>query len=81
MLNGKGRLREVRIRGILRILVVTLSPAQWCSLCLHGTYMTGCHSVLCWSVINAVDSVAKQGVALKCVTQFRYVTEAFGLAI
>ena len=30
---------------------------QLASLCLHGTYlkyMTDCHSVLCWSVINAV---------------------------
>ena len=44
-----------------------LSPAQWsssvqllqlASLCLHGTYlnyyMTDCHSVLSWSVVNAV---------------------------
>ena len=43
-----------------------LSPAQWsssvqllqlASLCLHGTYLsylTDYHSVLCWSVVNAV---------------------------
>ena len=43
-----------------------LSPGQWsscvqllqlASLCLHGTYlnyMNDCHSVLCWSVVNAV---------------------------
>ena len=52
MLNGKGRHRasthsRLGIRSIKEVS----------SLCLHGTYlnyMTDCHSVLCWSVVNAV---------------------------
>ena len=59
-------IEKVRILGIHKGRVVMLSPAQWCcsvqllqlaSLCLYGTYlnyMTDCHSVLCWSVVNAV---------------------------
>ena len=49
---------------------------QLASLCLHGTslnYMTDCHSVLCWSIVNAVTV---QAVALKCIVQLK---EAFNL--
>ena len=45
--------------------MVMLNPAHWCSsvqllpvLCLHSSYMS--HSVLCWSVVNAVDNVNRQ---------------------
>ena len=39
--------------------------------------MTDCHTVLCWSVV--CSGQCKQRVAIKCIIQFRYVTEAFSL--
>ena len=62
------KVRILGICCILKVKgrVVVLSPAQWsssvqllqlASLCLHGTYLnyiTDCHSMLCWSVVNAV---------------------------
>ena len=58
-------IEKVRILGIrgMKEEWLCLSPAQWsssvqlASLCLHGTYLnylTDCHSVLCWLVVNAV---------------------------
>ena len=60
------KVRILGIPGIKEECMVMLSPVQWSSsvqllqlasysLCLHGTYlnyMTDCHSVLCWSVVN-----------------------------
>ena len=68
LLNGKGRHRKSTHSRYTwhKGRVVMLSAAQWSSsvqllqltsLCLHGTYlnyMTDCHSVLCWSVVNTI---------------------------
>ena len=58
-----------------------LSPPQWsgsmkllqlASLCLHGTYlnyMTDCHSVLCWSVVNSVTGSACKPIELLAIAE------------
>ena len=83
MLNGKGHLKEsthsryTRRKGI----VVMLSPAQWCSsvqllpVCVYMALTSAIRliTILCFA------GQCKQAVALKCIIQFRNVTEAFSL--
>ena len=70
VLTGKGRLRENThfrrnsscIKSCLSgvTVVVCICYQYVFTWYLPQRYMTDCHSVLCWSVVNAVDSA--QGV-------------------
>ena len=85
VLNGKGRLRESthsRHKGI----VVMLSPAQCSSVqllpvCVYmaPTSATWLIAILCFAGQLSMQWQCKQAVALKCIIQFRYITEAFSL--